>query len=50
MNGFIPGAWHTVVERDVISEEGAAGMVDSEYFLYWGKEILLPYLGNFWFG
>ena len=33
--------------RDEISEEGAAGTVDGDYFLYWVKEYLIPTLGNY---
>ena len=39
VNGFIPGACHTV-ERDTTSEEGAAGMVDSAFF-YIGSKLTL---------
>lgn len=39
INGFIPCACHTVV-RDEISDEGAAGTVDGDYFLYWVKNYL----------
>jgi len=46
INGFIPSACHTVL-RDQISEEGAAGTVDSDYFLYWVKKYLFPYLGSY---
>ena len=49
INGFIPSACHTVL-REELSDEGAAGTVDSEYFLYWVKEYLCPVLGNFEFG
>ena len=49
VNGFIPGACHTV-ERYVLCEEGAAGMVDAEYVLYWVRNYLVPYLGNYHFG
>ena len=37
INGFIPAACHTV-NRDEISDEGAAGTVNLDYFLYWVKE------------
>lgn len=46
VNEFIPTACHTVV-RDEISDEGAAGTVDSEYFHYWVKTYLCPILGNY---
>lgn len=46
INGFIPSACH-IVERDVISEEGAAGTVDKDYFLYWVRKYLCPVLGNY---
>ena len=49
INGFIPAACHTVL-RDELSEEGAAGTVDGEYFLYWVKEFLCPMLGNYKMG
>ena len=46
VNGFIPAACHTVV-RDEISDKGAAGTVDGEYFIYWIKNYLCPMLGNY---
>ena len=46
VNGFIPSACHTVM-RDELSEEGAAGTVDGEYFLYWVQEYLCPMLGDY---
>ena len=49
IRGFIVSACHTVL-RDQISEEGAAGTVDGDYFLYWIKEYLCPVLGNFEMG
>ena len=49
INGFIPAACHTVV-RDEISDEGAAGTVDGDYFLYWVKEYLCPILGSYELG
>ena len=49
INGFIPAACHTVL-RDEISEEGAAGTVDGEYFKYWVKYYLCPMLGSYKFG
>ena len=39
VNRFIPSACHTVI-RDKLSEEGAAGTVDGDYFLHWIKEYL----------
>ena len=49
VNGFIPSACHTVM-RDELSEEGAVGTVDGEYFLYWVKEYLCPMLGDYMLG
>jgi len=49
INGFIPAACHTVV-RDETSDEGAAGTVDSDYFLKWVKDYLCPVLGQYEFG
>ena len=49
VNGFIPAACHTV-RRDEISDEGAAGTVDAEYFLDWVKNYLCPVLGRYQFG
>ena len=49
INGFIPAACHTVL-CDELSDEGAAGTVDAEYFLYWVKEYLCPVLGRYEFG
>jgi transposase len=49
VNGFIPCACHTVL-RDHISEEGAAGTVDTEYFEYWVETYLCPVLGKYEFG
>ena len=49
VNGFIPAACHTV-RRDELSDEGAAGTVDGEYFLYWVKEYLCPILGSYELG
>ena len=46
INGFIVSACHTVL-RDTISDEGAAGTVDGDYFLYWVKNYLCPVLGNY---
>ena len=49
INGFIPSAYHTVL-RDEISDEGAAGTVDGEYFLYWVTKFLCPVLGSYELG
>ena len=49
INGFIVSACHTVL-RDQISEEGAAGTVDGDYFLYWIRTYLCPVLGRFEYG
>ena len=49
MNGFIPAACHNVV-RNKISDEGAAGTVDGEYFLYWVKEHICPVLESYELG
>ena len=49
INGFIPGAYHTVL-RDEVSEEGAAGTVDAEYFLQWVQNYLCPVLGRYEYG
>ena len=45
IDGLIPAACHTVIRYE-LSNEGAAGTVDGEYFLYWFKEYLVPTLGN----
>ena len=49
INGFIPVAYNTVI-RDEISDEGSAGTVDGEYFLYWVKNYLCPILGSYKLG
>ena len=49
VNGFIPAACHTV-KRDELLDEGAAGTVDGEYFLYWVKEYMCPVLGDYALG
>ena len=49
INGFIPVACRTVI-RDEISDEGAAGTVDGEYFLYWITNYLCPTLGSYELG
>ena len=46
VNGFIPAACYTV-RRDELSDKGAAGTVDGEYYLYWVKEYLCPILGDY---
>ena len=49
INGFIPSACHTVL-RNELSDEGAAGTVDSAYFLHWVTNYLCPHLGNYQLG
>ena len=49
IHGFIPSACNTIL-RDEISEEGAAGTIDAEYFLYWVENYLCPVLGRYEFG
>ena len=46
INGFIECACETVDRRE-LSDEGAAGTVDREYFTRWVKEKLCPVLGRF---
>lgn len=46
INGFIPCACHCV-HRDCVSDQGASGTVDGDYFLYWVKEYLCPILGSY---
>ena len=46
INGFIPFCCH-LVERKETSDEGAAGTVDGDYFLWWVKNFLCPKLGNY---
>ena len=46
INGFIPFCCH-LVDRNEISQEGAAGTVDGQYFLWWVKNFLCPMLGNY---
>ena len=46
IHGFLPCACHTVL-HNIISDEGTAGTVDSEYFLYWVKNYLCRILGNY---
>ena len=46
INGFVPFCCH-LVDRSVLSEEGAAGTVDAGYFLWWVKNYLCPKLGNY---
>ena len=46
INGFIEPACLTV-DRDEISQEGAAGTVNREFYTMWVKEYLCPVLGNF---
>ena len=48
-NGFVTSTCHTV-QRDEISDEGAAGTMDSDYFLCWVQECLCPVLGNYELG
>ena len=49
VNGFIECACVTV-DRNELSEEGAAGTVDREYFTRWVKEKLCPTLGRYVYG
>ena len=49
IGGFVASACHTVM-RDELSDEGAAGTVDGDYFLYWVKEYLVPTLGRYELG
>ena len=46
INSFIPFCCH-LVDRNKTSDEGAAGTVDAEYFLFWVKNFLCPMLGNY---
>lgn len=46
INGFIECACDTIL-RDEISNEGAAGTVDREYFVNWVKTKLCPVLGRY---
>ena len=46
INGFIPSACH-FEERNKSSKEGTTRTVDAEYFLYWVKAFLVPWLGNY---
>jgi len=49
INGFIACACETV-DRNEISNEGAAGTVDMAYFVGWVKEKLCPTLGSYVLG
>lgn len=49
INGFIESACDTVL-RDEISNEGAAGTVNREYFVNWVKTKLCPILGRYEYG
>jgi transposase len=49
INGFIECACQTV-DRNELSEEGAAGTVDREYFNRYVKEKLCPTLGRYVYG
>ena len=49
INGFIPTTLD-IVRRDEISEEGAAGTVDSAYFEGWVETCLVPTLGRYELG
>ena len=49
INGFIPTTLD-IVRRDEISEEGAAGTVDSAYFEGWVENFLVPTLGRYELG
>ena len=44
INGFISS---DLVPRNKASVKGAAGTVDTEYFLYWVKEYLVTWLGKY---
>ena len=49
IDGFIPSTLE-IVRRDEISDEGAAGTVDSTHFEQWIENHLLPTLGRFEYG
>ena len=49
IDGFIPTTLD-IVRRDEISEEGAAGTVDSAYFEGWVENCLVPTLGRYELG
>ena len=46
IDGFIPSTLE-IVRRDEISDEGAAGTVDSTHFESWVENYLVPKLGRF---
>ena len=46
IDGFVPESCD-VVFRDELSDEGAAGTVDREYFIGWVRKYLVPTLGNY---
>ena len=45
MHALLPSACHTVM-RDDLSDEGAAGIINRNSFLYWVTEYSCPNLGN----
>ena len=46
IDGFIPSTLE-IVRRDEISDEGAAGTIDSTHFESWVENYLVPKLGRF---
>ena len=42
----MPSAYRTV-QRDELSNEGAAGTIDGDHFLYLVKKYLVPMLGDY---
>ena len=49
IDGFIPSTLE-IVRRDELSDEGAAGTIDSTHFESWVEHFLLPKLGRFEYG
>ena len=49
IDGFIPSTLE-IVRRDELSNEGAAGTIDSTHFESWVEHFLLPKLGRFEYG